>query len=739
MSSEPTYLKLLQNIAFLLSLILLFNLSRVKVSGHLKIAKQVLIGILIGGIGLLIMLSPWEVSPGIIFDTRSVLLCISGLFFGLIPTIIAMGMTLAFRVFQGGGGALTGSLVILATGVIGILWRYLRKKPLEQTNWWGFYIFGFIVHLVMLALMFTLPKASIQPVLASVSFPVMAIYPFGTMLLGLVLRNRLNRDAIQEELLKVNHEFISLIEEAPVGIVIYENNGSIYFVNRTFSEVTGYTLSDIPDINAWWPVVYPDEEYRNDMITKWGNAVLETKTGNLMAMPLKTRIRKKDGSFCVLEVGYVASGQRNIVTFIDITKRLETEEKLQESEERFRNLLDSAPVGIAVVSDRKIDYANPAAIRLVGGTQLDQVIGKPISDYVDPTMLEVTNQEVDRFISGEESASHFENIYRKLDGSKMYVETIRTRIIYQGKPSIQVIFTDITERKALEEKRKQDQETLERLLEDAEHSRKALLSLIEDHRAAEEEIRTLNKELEGRVQQRTAQLEASNKELEAFAYSVSHDLRAPLRAIQGFSQILEDGYSNKIDREGMRLLDVIQINAQKMDKLIVDLLSLSRVRRGDLKISKINMKSMVISIFQELEPNSDKEKIEFIVHELPPIFADPTLIHQVWTNLISNAIKYSAPKEHRKIEISGFVENESVIFSIKDNGVGFEPQNAEKIFGLFQRSHNDRDFEGSGIGLAIVERIIERHHGKVWSNGKPGEGAEFFFSIPQKKEPQWGG
>ncbi len=739
MSSEPTYLKLLQNIAFLLSLILLFNLSRVKVGGHLKTAKQVLIGVLIGGIGLLIMLSPWEVIPGIIFDTRSVLLCISGLFFGLIPTIIAMGMTLAIRVFQGGGGALAGSLVILVTGAIGILWRYLRKKPLEETNWWGFYTFGFIVHLVVLALMFTLPKASIQPILASVSFPIMAIYPFGTMLLGLVLRNRLNRDAIQEELLKVNHEFISLIEEAPVGIVIYENNGSIYFVNRTFSEVTGYTLSDIPDINAWWPVVYPDEEYRNDMITKWGNAVLETKTGNLMAMPLKTRIKKKDGSFCVLEVGYVASGQRNIVTFIDITKRLETEAKLQESEERFRNLLDSAPVGIAVVSDRKIDYANPAAIRLVGGTQLDQVIGKPISDFVDPTLLELTNQEVDRFISGEESASHFENIYRKLDGSKIFVETIRTRIIYQGKPSIQVIFSDITERKALEEKRKQDQETLERLLEDAEHSRKALLSLIEDHRAAEEEIRILNKELEKRVQQRTAQLEASNKELEAFAYSVSHDLRAPLRAIQGFSQILEDGYSNKIDREGMRLLDVIQKNAQKMDKLIVDLLALSRVRRGDLKFSKIIMKPMVISIFQELEPNADKEKIEFIVHELPPIFADPTLIHQVWTNLISNSIKYSAPKEHRKIEISGFVENESVIFSIKDNGVGFEPQNAEKIFGLFQRSHNDRDFEGSGIGLAIVERIIERHHGKVWSNGKPGEGAEFFFSIPQKKEPQWGG
>jgi len=205
MNEGNSYLTLLQNIAFLLALVLIFDLLRVKVRKQNIFAQKVFIGVLVGGTGILIMLTPWVLSPGIVFDTRSVLLSTSGLFFGATPTLVAMAITAALRIYQGGGGALTGVLVILATGTLGIIWHYHRRSTLIKVKGWELYIFGVIVHLVMLALMFTLPKESNQPVLTSISLPVLIIYPVGTLLLGLVLQNRLRRDAIREELISVTN------------------------------------------------------------------------------------------------------------------------------------------------------------------------------------------------------------------------------------------------------------------------------------------------------------------------------------------------------------------------------------------------------------------------------------------------------------------------------------------------------------------------------------------------------
>ena len=226
-------------------------------------------------------------------------------------------------------------------------------------------------------------------------------------------------------------------------------------------------------------------------------------------------------------------------------------------------------------------------------------------------------------------------------------------------------------------------------------------------------------------------MEASNKELEAFAYSVSHDLRAPLRGINGFSSILESEYADKLNEEGKRILGVVRQNAQKMDQLISDLLALSRVSRGDLRCIPIDMKNMAESVFRELATPDVIDKFQFNVDEIPTVEADPTLMNQVWTNLISNAIKYTFPKEQGKIDIGATEEENSITYYIRDNGVGYDSQNGDKLFGLFQRFHNERDFEGTGIGLAIVKRIIDRHHGKIWSKSTLNEGAEFYFSIPK--------
>ena len=250
---------------------------------------------------------------------------------------------------------------------------------------------------------------------------------------------------------------------------------------------------------------------------------------------------------------------------------------------------------------------------------------------------------------------------------------------------------------------------------------------------AEEEVNKLNMNLEERVIERTSQLEIANSELQAFAYSVSHDLRAPLRAIDGFSKFVLEDYGSKLDEEGQRLLGLIRSNTQKMDRLITDILALSRVTRSEHKKSRVDMTKMAVSMFNEAVLPEIQGKLNFIIDNLPEGYADPTYIKQVWLNLISNAIKFSSLNMNPEIRIGGYQEEGSNVYYIRDNGVGFNPEYGYKLFGVFQRLHKANEFEGTGVGLAIVERIIHRHSGKVWAEGKEGKGATFHFSLPTSK------
>lgn len=253
---------------------------------------------------------------------------------------------------------------------------------------------------------------------------------------------------------------------------------------------------------------------------------------------------------------------------------------------------------------------------------------------------------------------------------------------------------------------------------------------ITDRKKAEEALKQLNEELETRVRSRTMELENSNKELESFAYSVAHDLRAPLRSIDGFSNILLEDYQSALDEEGVRILEIIRNSSQKMDHLIFDLLAMSKISRIDIKKELIEMKTLALSVYDEFISPDEKEKIKFVIDELPKAYGDSTLIRQVWVNLISNAIKFTSTKENRSIRIHGFSEINDAVYSIQDNGVGFNPDYKNKLFNAFQRLHSSSEFEGTGIGLAIVERIIRRHGGKVWADGEDGVGATFYFSLP---------
>ncbi len=248
---------------------------------------------------------------------------------------------------------------------------------------------------------------------------------------------------------------------------------------------------------------------------------------------------------------------------------------------------------------------------------------------------------------------------------------------------------------------------------------------------AREALRLVNEQLEQRVAQRTTELAAANRELEAFAYSVSHDLRAPLRAIDGFAQVLVEEKAAELDAEGRRMLGIVRQGAQRMAQLIDDLLAFSRLGRAEIKRLRVDMRGLVESVFAEVIADAAPHRPEIVLGPLPPAHADLALIRQVWTNLLTNAVKFSGRRERPRIEVSGWSAAGEVHFEVADNGAGFDPLFQGRLFEVFQRLHNANEFPGTGVGLALVQRIVTRHGGRVWARGEVDRGATFGFSLPE--------
>jgi light-regulated signal transduction histidine kinase (bacteriophytochrome) len=258
-----------------------------------------------------------------------------------------------------------------------------------------------------------------------------------------------------------------------------------------------------------------------------------------------------------------------------------------------------------------------------------------------------------------------------------------------------------------------------------------LTKKIADRHRVQRELMNLNAELEQGVKKRTAQLHAANQELEAFSYTVAHDLRGPLQQLSGFADLLQGRAAKSLDADAVQYLDFIKQSVWRMSGLIDALLDFSRAERVDLRKSMVNVEQLVKEVLQELRHQTEGMDIVWNLGPLPEVYADQSMLRLAILNLLSNAIKFSRGQTPAKIEIGSTIEENDVVVFVRDNGVGFDMKEADKLFGVFQRLHTTNEFEGTGIGLASVQRIIHRHGGRTWAEGRVGEGATFWFSVPK--------
>jgi len=684
---------LINNAALLITLAVVYGLFYARSSPSRQFSSQVISGLFLGMITLAVMLNSWQLAPGVVFDTRSVVLGLIGLYFGLVPSLIAASMSIAMRMFMGGGGTLAGISSIISSVSVGLLWRHFLKERRTRHSIVELYLFGILVHVFMLLCMLLLPSPSRETFYAVAALPVMLIYPAATTVVGwaMTAQSARRRGEIAERVLAATSERLAtIVKNSPIAIVSLDLEYRVTSWNEAAEEIFGWKSSEV----IGKPLPYIPENMREE----YARMNEETLRGLSIYGKRFVSIRK-DGSEVVVKLfsAPIRNDKGDLEGMLgileDVTAQHKAEAALKESELRFRRLYMNMNAGIAIykVTNLGEDVVfldmNPAGCKITGVTK-EEILGRSVRG-VFPKVVELGLYDtmIEVWKTGR-SKHHPVMNYRdgKLD---LRVENF----VYRNRPDeIVAVFEDVTKREL----------TLQ--------------------------------ELERRVWYRTKELEEVNKELEAFTYSMAHDLKAHLRAINGFSKIISDRYSELIPEEGTRYLGFILKAGEDMSELITGLLEYSKVGRSPLNLEIHSLKEIVDECVSTLSSRIEEEYASVQTgSEMPNVYVDRTLMKRAVINLLQNSLTYHKPEERAVVKIYSERRGEWVHLIVEDNGIGISQKFHERIFNIFQRLHSSEDFPGSGIGLAIVKKSITLMGGDVSVQSVPGEGAKFIVKIKEAR------
>lgn len=484
-----------------------------------------------------------------------------------------------------------------------------------------------------------------------------------------------------DELIQTKAMFEGLFEFAPDAILVISSKGDIIQVNQQAEMLFGYTRKEL--VGADHDIVVPDRFRGKHLVDR--TEYMSAPHVRHMGTGLELYGRRKDGSEFPVDIALGPLQARDEVVTLavvrDFTERKQALDKIA-SLAAFVEFSTDAIIGQTL--EGIIVSWNPGA-EITYGYTAKEVIGRSISLLSPPGHPEDMITIFEQVRRGE-ALKHYESVHRRKDGTLIHFSSSVSpfKDSVGNIVGVVTIARDVTEQKRVEEALKEQRQ----------------------------------------------QLEDANRELESFSYSISHDLKAPLRAIDGFSRMFMKKYGNTLDEEAARMINVIYSNAKKMGTLIDDLLSFSKVLSNSMTISEIDMNKLAGEVCNEIRVANEEREFEIRIAKLEPGYGDEALIRQVLFNLISNAIKFTKDRKPGIISISSYCNADKIIFCLQDNGAGFDMAYYDKLFGVFQRLHRQEEYEGTGVGLAIVQRIVKRHGGDVWAEGKVNEGATFHFSLP---------
>lgn len=706
--TQALFISLLQNTAILISAVLLYDYFWIKGDVTKRWYDKVLAGLSISLIGSLLMLTPWSASEGLFFDTRSILLSISGVFIGPLPTIIASLLLALYRYILGGPGVWMGVTAILTAGGIGIAWGLFIRRRTKRIGWLQLLLLGLNVHVVMLLCTLLLPSALFLPTLKVMVFPILIIYPLGSTLMGLVMLRRNENWGYRQKLVESKALYTSLVNHMPAGVFRKTKDGRYVYVNQRFCELKGLTEEEIlgkdPKELAAYEAQkdksggYLTEPVQRTMV-KQGTDHHEWILRHGMPIVVEEAYTHRDGHVDYFQVVKtpILDPQGNVIGSqgmqFDITQHKRTEEALLAEQYLLNAFMDNTPDLVYFKdAESRIIRFNKAYLRAQRATDERAILGKTDFD----------------FFTAEHAKEAFED---------------EQSIMRTGEPLINI-----------EEKETWQDGRVTWSLTSKFPSRNKE-GVINGTFGVSRDI-TAQKMLEQELIAAKLKAEESDRLKTAFLHNISHEIRTPMNAIMGFSGFLSDPDMSEVQKS--HFAQVIQQSSQQLLSIIDDIVRIATIEAGQEKLNEneLHLNNLLVFLREQFAAKAGVKNLSF---EMMPgldddrslIIADETKLMQILSNLLENAIKFT---REGQVLVGYTLKHGQLEFFVKDTGIGIPESMHETIFNRFSQveSSISRQFGGSGLGLSISKAYVDLQGGKIWVESEPGEGSSFYFTLPYR-------